>query len=188
MEDSLRGQFLIATPRLRDPNFFKTAVLMIEHGEEGAMGLVVNRPSSMTVAQALTGHLDLPEHDDLVFDGGPVEPNALFIVHNCPNLDPNERPIVPGVYMGSSAKVFEDAVCDGPNGPHQLEFRLYCGCAGWAPGQLEGELSRGDWLVVPGDSDSVFTDQPYRLWDQLLNKSYEANRLLPHICDNPELN
>src|SRR3989304_1996646 len=110
MPNSLRGQFLIAGKRLRDPNFARTVVLIVEHGSEGAMGLVVNRPSSVTVAHALCEHFNIPETDDLVYVGGPVEPQNLFILHNAGHLDENENPVVPGLYVGSSPEVFETVV------------------------------------------------------------------------------
>lgn len=188
MEQSLRGYFLIAGPKLRDPNFFKTVVLIVEHGPEGAMGLVINRPSSMKLTQALTGHLELPDSPDLVYVGGPVEPNALFVIHNCPNLDPDERPVIPGVYMGSSAEVFEDVVCDGPDGPHRLKYRVYSGCSGWGPGQLEGELEQGDWLTLPAECAFVYRADPYAVWDELVARAFEAKRILPQECRNPEWN
>lgn len=153
------------------------------------MGLVVNRPSSVTVAQALTGHLDLPETEsDLVYAGGPVEPAALFVVHNSEHLDPAESPIVPGLYMGSSAEVFERIVCCQSNEDPELNYRVYCGCAGWGPGQLEGELARSDWLLLPAASGFVFHSDPYAVWDELLAQSYQARRLLPVTCEHPEWN
>ena len=92
---------MIAAKRLRDPNFYKTVVLMVEHGADGAMGLVINRPSSVTFAHALSEHFKLPETDDLVYVGGPVEPSALFILHNSAELDRKESPLIPGVFVGS---------------------------------------------------------------------------------------
>lgn len=187
MPDSLRGQFLVAGSKLRDPNFFKTAVLLIEHGEDGAMGLVVNRPSSVTVSNALAGHFDLPETGDLVYLGGPVEPAALFILHSAREFDPSEPSVLPGLYVASSASVFSEVVeasCQG-SGPH---YRVFSGCAGWAPKQLEQELARGDWLVVPGRADLVFHSDPYAVWDHLLMEVYKAKRLLSVECDHPEWN
>ncbi|SFI24791.1 YqgE/AlgH family protein [Planctomicrobium piriforme] len=188
MSDSLRGQFLIAGCRLRDPNFFKTAVLIVEHGTEGAMGLVINRPTSVTVAHALTGHLDMPKTSDLVYMGGPVEPAALFVIHDSGTLDPDESPVIPGVYMGSSAEVFEDIVCPSKQKPNPLQYRVYCGCAGWSPGQLESEISRGDWLTVPAASNYVFHPDPYAVWDELVSRSFQSRRLFSFRCDHPEWN
>src|SRR5438132_1387425 len=110
MSDSLRGQFLVSARHLRDPNFHKTVVLLVEHADTGAMGLVVNRPSGVSVAQALSQHFELPETEDVVFVGGPVEDSALFMLHNAGDLDAAELPVIPGLYVGSSAEVFEDVV------------------------------------------------------------------------------
>lgn len=188
MSESLRGQILIAGCQMRDANFFKTAVLVVEDGPEGAMGLVINRPSAITVTRALTGHLDLPRNEDLVYMGGPVEPAALFVVHNSPELDPEETAVVPGIYMGSSAEVFEDIVCqcDGPC--QRVQYRVYSGCAGWGPGQLEDEMSRGDWFTLPAHPSYIFHPNPYLVWDELMSRTFRSKRLLPQCCDHPEWN
>ena len=186
--DSLRGQYLIAAKHLRDPNFYKSVVLIVEHGAEVAMGLIVNRPSSVPVAHALSEHFHLPETDDLVYVGGPVEPSALFIVHNAAELDECERPVIPGLYVGCSPEVFETIVRSAANGNPDLQFRIFCGCAGWAPNQLEGELARGDWLVHPADAESLFCTDPYEFWERTLQKVQESRCILPPCRVNPEWN
>lgn len=188
MSHSLRGNCLIATKRLRDRNFYKTVVLMVEHGSDGAMGLIINRPSSVTVAHALSEHFKLPETDDLVYVGGPVEPSALFILHNSTEFDQNESPVIPGVFVGSSAEVFEQIVRTSADGNPDLRFRIFSGCAGWSPGQLEGELARGDWHSSPVEVGAIFGDNPYSVWDDLIAKVYESHRILPPTPGNPEWN
>jgi putative transcriptional regulator len=186
--DSLRGSFLVAGCRLRDPSFFKTAVLVIEHTAEGSMGLVVNRPSSVTVSSALSGTFELPETSEMVHVGGPVEPQALFILHSAAEMDRDEQPVLPGLYVASSAEVFEQVVRSLSSQADELRFRVFCGCAGWGPGQLEGELSRGDWFVLPASANLVFHPDPYVIWDTLLGEVYKSKRLLPVECDHPEWN
>jgi putative transcriptional regulator len=188
MSHSLRGHFLIANKHLKDTNFYKTVVLLVEHGHDGAMGVVVNRPSSIKVAHALSEHFDLPDNDNVVYLGGPVEPGALFILHNAPELDGQELPVVPGLYMASNAEVFESIIRAASTGHVGLSFRVFCGCAGWAPGQLEGELERGDWYLHPAASCSLFHVDPYELWDQEVAHVNEANRILPDCPTNPEWN
>ncbi|WP_437186817.1 YqgE/AlgH family protein [Planctomicrobium sp. SH668] len=188
MSTSLRGHVLVAGSHLRDCNFFKSTVLIVEDGLDGAMGLVLNRPTAVTVGNVLNGHLDLLENHSPVYTGGPVEPAALFIVHNSKELDPCELAVVPGVYMGSSAEVFESIVCHCGTGVSQFQYRVYCGCAGWGPGQLQDELDRGDWIVVPAHSDHVFSSDPYSLWDELYHQSLQSRRILPVACDHPEWN
>lgn len=189
MSHCLCGHYLVAGRRLHDANFYRTVVLIVEHGSEGAMGLVVNRPSSVTVAHALSEHFQLPETDDVVYLGGPVEPGALFVLHNAPELDEAERPVVPGLYVGSSAGVFENVVRSCACADNSdVRFRIFSGCAGWAPGQLESELARGDWHVVPATAESLFDSDPYELWDEQLHCFFERNRMLPHLVKNPEWN
>lgn len=188
MSDSYRGKILIAGKDLRDPNFFKSVVLMVEHGAEGAMGLVVNRPSSITVENALSGHFDCQLPDDHVYFGGPVEPSALFIMHTAEELNDSETSVIPGVYVGNSAAAFERVVEAAAQGLDELEFRIFFGCAGWAPGQLEGEIARGDWFVHPATRDLVFFHDAYDIWDRAVKQVYEAHRILPFMPDNPEWN
>ncbi len=187
MLDCLRGKFLIAGKNLRDPNFFKTVVLMVEHGEQGAMGLVINRPSSVGVSHALSEHFNLPTMEDLVFVGGPVEPSALFIIHNDGVLDTSEREVVPDVFVGSSPSVFESIVAQVADGDHSLRFRIFSGCAGWGPGQLESEMARGDWHIIDATSLLTFHEDPYDMWDDAMRTFQQFHQLLP-VRANPEWN
>ena len=187
MPDSFRGHFLIAACRLRDPNFFKSVVLIVEHNDECAMGLVINRPLSVTVANALSGNFDLPETGELIHSGGPVETETYFVLHNTNECDEGEHPVCGGLYVGNSPAVFEEVV-RRVSISADLKFRVYAGCAGWGPGQLEGELDRGDWFTVRASEDLVFHEDPYIVWDMLMRQVYEANRLVPHYSKNPELN
>ena len=188
MADSLRGQFLVASRSLNDPNFFKTVVLIVEHTPDGAMGLIVNRPSSVTVSNALSMHFSLPETDELVHVGGPVEPSDLFILHNAAELEVNERPVLPGLFVGSNGSVFEEVVRSLNKPEHGCLFRIYSGCAGWAPNQLEHEIQRGDWFMTQACPEMVFSCEPYDSWDCCLKKIWQENRMLPHTVRNPEWN
>lgn len=187
MNNSLRGHFLLATRHLHDPNFFRSAVLLLEHNEEGAMGVVVNRPSSVNVAHALSGHFDVPNSDDVIYVGGPVEPSALSMLHNNPAWGDQELSILPGVYIGSSAQAFEEIVISGQKNA-SCQYRIYSGYSGWGEGQLEGEVSRGDWFTLQASPDFVFSNNPYETWEQLLSQFHKAHRLLPIPTDKAEWN
>src|SRR5262249_57618642 len=100
MADSLRGRFLIAGKNLRDPNFYQSVVLIVEHGSGGAMGVVVNRPSGVTVAEALKNHFELPETGEMVYVGGPVGRNDLFILHNPEDLAAAPTPVLHTLFSG----------------------------------------------------------------------------------------
>lgn len=188
MLDSLRGQFLVAGRNLRDQNFFKTIVLMVEHDGSGAMGLVVNRPSAMPVSQALFPHFEIPETEEVVFAGGPVDERALFVLHNQPKFMGGESAVVPGMYIGTSAEVFEEVIHAVEAGGSDLRFRIFAGCAGWGPGQLEEELSRGDWYLHPASAEHVFNEDPYELWDVIVKQLGERNSILPDSPADPEWN
>lgn len=187
MSETLTGQFLIAAKRLRDSNFYQSIVLIVEHGAGGAMGLIVNRPSDITVAQALESHFELPETDDRVFTGGPVEQSALFVLHNSDEFDGAESPVVPGLYVGTNAQVFEAVVREAAQGSLTLKYRIFAGCSGWSAGQLEGELSRGDWLVTPATLDLIFYDDPYKVWSLLMRRVSTPDFVIDPP-ENPEWN
>ncbi len=193
MSNLLRGHFLIAGKQLHDPNFLKTVVLMVEHTPQGAMGVVVNRPSTVSVAHALSGHFELPETGELVYFGGPVEPAALLVLHDAGNLqafEPGEDglPVLPGLYLGNSPEVFERVVRQSSGNQDGLQYRIYSGCAGWGPQQLEGELARGDWYTMPACRDLVFDDDPYEVWDKAIQCVSEANRIISQPYGDPEWN
>ena len=184
----IRGQFLIAGKQMRDPNFYRSVVLMVEHGESGSMGLVVNRPSNVSVAHALSEHFDLPESDQLVYVGGPVEPAALFVLHSAGEFQNGTDVVVPGIYVGSSPDVFEQVIEQVSSGSGDLDFRVYAGCAGWAPGQLAEELEQGDWHLVPAEASEILFADPYTLWDELVERIHETNRTIPRTEGDPEWN
>lgn len=188
MTKSLSGQCLVASKHLRDPNFYKSTVLIVEHGDHGAMGLVINRPSSVLVQHALAEFFDLHSVKQPVYVGGPVEPRALLVLHNLTELAAPERAIVPGVYIGNSENAFKEVMRRAADGEPNLHFRIFSGCAGWAPNQLEGELSRGDWHTAPACRELVFHDDPYDVYDAVMKRVQEAHRVIPQSCPNPTWN
>lgn len=188
MSDSLRGRFLVAARHLRDPNFHRTVVLLVEHNDEGAMGLVVNRPSELTVGQALDGHFAVAGNEDPVFVGGPVEPRALFILHGAEDVEEHEAAVVPGLFIGSSEQEFDAVMRRAAEGDATFPYRIYRGCSGWGPGQLEGELRRGDWHPLPAARDDVLEGDAYELWDRLVQRLRVQHRILPHPPADPEWN
>ncbi len=186
--ESLKGQFLVAGKQLRDPNFFRSVVLMVEHSDSGSMGLIVNRPSNVSVTRALSEHYELPESDELVYVGGPVEPAALFVLHSVGEFEENDSDVVPGIFVGSSPEVFERVIAQLAGDTDELAFRVFAGCAGWAPGQLEGELSGGDWHLLPAVASEILPQDPYTLWDDLVGRIRATNRTVPPSPGNPEWN
>jgi putative transcriptional regulator len=155
---SLAGSFLVARPVLKDPTFGKTVVLLLQHGDEGAFGLVVNRRAKVK---------DLPF---TVFGGGPCKSQGLFMLHGHPewvsdNPDQPVKEVAPGIYLGDPS-VFEQANQEEEDGDQRC--RMFAGYAGWGPGQLESELAAGAWAVVPASGAALFDTPLDSLWVSLL--------------------
>ena len=142
----------------------------MEHNEETAMGVIVNRPSHLSVSVALASHFELPPVDDLIFVGGPVEPSALCILYENDFISGEDQPIIPGVYAGSSSEAFEEVVSSAAIGKENSSFRVYSGYSGWGAGQLENEISRGDWYPVPASAEFIFNDNPHSIWPHLIQE------------------
>lgn len=177
MRHSLRGQYLVAARHMKDVNFLHTVVLIVEHSDSGAMGLILNRPTAVEVRSALEGHFALPEAEDPVFCGGPVEPAALFLLHDDAARAGGEMPVMPGLFVGANAEVFEQVVTTAPAAG--TRYRVFSGCAGWGRDQLEGEIARGDWHLLPADTDTVFHGDPYAQWEALIDTAAGRHPLFP---------
>ncbi|MFN9717095.1 MAG: YqgE/AlgH family protein [Planctomycetota bacterium] len=188
MSTFFQGNFLVASKQLKDRNFYRSVVLMLDHNPQGAMGLIINRPAAMKVGEALSSHGQVMHPDAPVFAGGPVEPNSLFILHNSPILGKTDSEIAPGIFLTSSEASFDAVVRGTPGHDHAIRFRLISGYAGWGADQLEGEIARGDWQVIPGDGPLVLEEDPYGIWEVCTRRINRINRLLPHDVRNPEWN
>ncbi len=150
-DQSLTGHFLVASRYLRDPNFVKSVVLMIRHDDEGAVGVVINRPTEKTIREVWdTIGFDPCDSGDVIYLGGPV-PGPLVAVHT---LEPfSEREVLPGVHVAMHRDAI-DVIVRKKDQP----LRLYSGHAGWGSGQLEGELEAGGWLTTEATKDDIFAD------------------------------
>jgi putative transcriptional regulator len=176
--ESLQGQLLISSPLLHDPNFRRTVVLMTHHDDEGAMGLVLSRPSEIRVADAVPELADLAGTDDLVYVGGPVQPEAVVVLIE--HESEPDLPIVGNIaFMSAGADVDElDAV----------RTRVFAGYSGWGPGQLEGELEESSWIVVPAEPDDAFASDPDELWRAVLHRKGGKFALIATMPYDPKLN
>jgi putative transcriptional regulator len=157
--NSLKGHFLVASPHLVDPNFVRTVVLLIHHSEEGAFGVVLNRPAESTVRDLWekvgAGQCDSDQH---VHVGGPV-PGPLMAVHA--DRSAAEMEIVPGVYFAAQRENLEKLVHQ-----HEHPYRLFVNHSGWGGGQLENELKQGAWFTLPATVEFVFADYD-ELWKRI---------------------
>ncbi len=159
---SLAGPFLVASPYLRDPDFARTAVLLLQHEEQGALGVVVNRPGDKTVDEVWAMIGSDPCHcDQLVFVGGPV-PGPLIALHDQRKF--REKDVLAKLYMSMQRDAIDQLVRR-----EKARFRLFSGHAGWGAGQLDAELAEGGWLVAPASFDEVFGD-PETIWKDVCGK------------------
>jgi putative transcriptional regulator len=180
--DSARGKLLIAGPSLLDPNFWRTVVLVIEHTDEGALGLVLNRPSETTVGEAVPQLEELVELSDQLFIGGPVQPSAVIVLGEFE--DPTDAALLAfddvGV-LGTGSSPEESSV-------GLRSGRAFVGHAGWGPGQLDGEIERGDWILEPAALEDAFTVQPPELWSEVLIRKGGNYALLARMPPDPSVN
>jgi putative transcriptional regulator len=152
-----RGRLLVASPDLTDPNFARRVVLMLTHDEGGALGIVLNDPLDVAIAEVLDEWNEHAAEPACLYRGGPVQPDGAIALGRGAAVDEH---IVDG---------FGPVDLDGDRSSAQ-DVRVFVGYAGWGPGQLEGELARADWFVVDAHGDDVVTHSPSTLWRDVLRR------------------
>jgi putative transcriptional regulator len=181
--ESLRGNLLVAAPALKDPNFDRTVVLIAEHSEEGAMGLVLNRPSEASVADAVPDLTWIAESAGAVHIGGPVAANGVIVLAEWE--DPAQAVVLIDDDLGF---VPGDADDTGALAAAVRRSRVYAGHAGWGPGQIEAELAEESWIVEAPLRDELFSDEPEGLWAAVLRRKGREFALLSTMPPDPSLN
>ncbi len=180
---SLKGQFLVAASTLTDPNFNRAVVLMLQHDQNGAVGVIVNRPLEISVRQAceqVTG----TEYDieGQLHQGGPCEA-VLMVLHSDPFADTGDQPVLPGLYFSTDKDAIEHLLRDPSD---RLKFIV--GYSGWGAGQLEQELKSGSWIVISATTQRVF-GPPEKLWTRLITESNLSRWVDPsRIPEDPSVN
>jgi putative transcriptional regulator len=168
--ENLAGQLLVATPEMRDPRFVESVIYVVKHGREGTFGLIINRPLAKGPVEDLLRGFGMDsggaKGEIIIHYGGPVSPGAGFVLHSDDVLIEESAKVANGIAMTSDPKLME-AMARG-KGPRQSLIML--GYAGWAPGQLEGELLAGSWFVVSGDKALIFGLDAGRKWQQAMDK------------------
>lgn len=163
-----KGRLLVATPPMDDPNFDRAVIYVLEHHDDGALGVVVNRPTDETLDEPLDRWTDLQAEPASVFRGGPVEPNALIALalSDRPVDEPTDELSPVAGRVSSADLTMDPAIVAG-----QVDaVRIFRGYAGWGPGQLEGEIAAGAWLVLDAEPDDVFDHEPGELWRSVLRR------------------
>lgn len=181
---SYQGHFLIASPHLNDPNFLRAVVLLIQHSDEGAFGVILNRPIDKTI-QELWEEVNEPpctsqKHLNL---GGPVS-GPLMAVHN--QEAASEAEILPGIFFSAQKEHLEALVAEDPP-----QLKLFVGHSGWGAGQLEHELKQGAWMISAATPELVFLEEEH-LWQRLTRQLGQAMLVsvlkIKHVPDDPNLN
>jgi putative transcriptional regulator len=180
------GRFLIALPTLRDPNFVRSVVLLCEHNDEGSIGLIVNRSTSVKLAAGIPGPVAEAREGEVLFHGGPVSPSHIFALHNVPRLMPESREVVPGVWFTPGTQGVADRLRVPP--PPGESLRLYAGYAGWGAGQLESEMEQTAWIVGPASADLVYAADPRTIWARALQAIGGAAAFLTTAPEDPRMN
>ncbi|MFE0133508.1 YqgE/AlgH family protein [Streptomyces sp. NPDC059037] len=194
---SLTGRLLVATPALADPNFDRAVVLLLDHDEEGSLGVVLNRPTPVEVADILEGWGDLAGSPGVVFQGGPVSLDSALGVAVIPG---GEGPSPSSGLRSTSGDPIAWRRVHGAIGLVDLDappellapalgsLRIFAGYAGWGPGQLEDELVEGAWYVVESEPGDVSSPDPERLWRSVLRRQRSDLAMVATYPDDPSLN
>jgi putative transcriptional regulator len=178
--ESLRGHLLVAAPTLVDPNFNRTVVLVAEHTDDGALGVVLNRPSESTVGEVVPDLSVLVDADELVFTGGPVQPTGVMVLAEFD--DPADAALPIDGELGFVAlEADTEEISAG-------RARAFAGHAGWGPGQLDTELEEEAWFVAAFEREDAFAEDPDELWSRVLMRKGGAYALVARMPLDPSLN
>jgi putative transcriptional regulator len=178
--DFLQGKLLVSSPSLHDPNFRKTVVLIAHHDEEGALGLVLSRPSDVAAVEAVPVLDGLPGADDPVFVGGPVQPEAFMVLAEFEDVDEAAAPIIAGLgFMPADAEPGDLAI---------KRLRLFAGYSGWGSGQLEDELEEDSWIVVDAPAEDAVPDHTDLLLRKVQQRKGGPFSLMENMPFDPGLN
>ncbi|MGD1056806.1 MAG: YqgE/AlgH family protein [Solirubrobacteraceae bacterium] len=182
MAESLAGQLLLASPTLLDPNFARTVVLIGVHNEDGAMGVVLNRPSSMIVGEAVPQLQDAVGALEPVYVGGPVQSDSVMFLAEF--LDPSPAGLL---VLGRIGFPAPDAGIE-ELAEATARRRVFAGHAGWGRGQLDEEVANEDWIAHPAQPEDVFTEEPEALWSAVLTRKGGSYALVARMPLDPSVN
>lgn len=163
-----KGKFLVAAPQLRDPNFAKTVVLLLDYNPNGALGLIINRPTNIALSTVLPEMVELRDRRDTVYLGGPVARDRMVLLVRSKVQPLGTGEVIAEVFVSASLDTLR-GLLEAPGDPGT--FHAYVGYAGWAPGQLDSEVSRGDWHITIADADTVFDKDASQIWPEMIEKN-----------------
>ena len=178
-----KGKILISEPFLNDPNFKRTIILLTEHGSEGSVGFILNKPTEIKLNDALENYADF---DSPIYYGGPVQLNTLQFIHKAGDIIEGSIEIVPGLYWGGSFESLREKIEIGMLKPD--DFRFFIGYSGWDEGQLMEEMKINSWIVADTKIDDIFSDEPDNLWRDILKGMGKKFAILASFPENPSVN
>ncbi len=162
-----KGKFLVASRKIFDPHFRESVILLIGYGKDGVAGIIVNHPTELRLADMLPSVQGVKGRTDVIFYGGPVESRRMIMLFRSGDKPDESGHVFGDVYASASRKALESVLLAHKTAQ---QFRVYAGYAGWASGQLERELSRGDWLIVQADTASIFEKKASEVWPELMRR------------------
>lgn len=162
------GMFLIASRNLRGSGFEKSVILIIQHDRDGTVGLIINQPTGTNPAELLPEVTGLRDTDSKLYIGGPVAAWGVIMLINSSRAPSRAEHVFGNVYTSGDFELLNETISSGVFATH---VRLYAGHAGWIPGQLDAEIRRGSWFVVPAKMQFIFSTQPDRIWQELISVS-----------------
>ena len=172
------GKVLLAEPFMQDPNFKRSAVLLCEHGEDGSVGFIMNKPLDMRVDELIE---DFPEFDSEVLFGGPVQTDTIHYIHNVGELLEDSIKIIDGVYWGGDFQKLKFLISSEMVQPHNIRF--FVGYSGWMDGQLKDEMVYGSWVVADMNSNYLFKSEPDQLWQQVMYNKGDTYTIISQMPD-----
>ena len=180
--ESFRGKLLLATPELMDSNFHRSVVLVIEHNNDGAIGVVLNRQTEITSTEVLPKWVFSSGSDSLLFWGGPVQQESLLALGL---LNQDSAALQNNLLNRITVIDLNQEIIDSEL---FTSARLYSGYSGWSPGQLNAEISSGGWIVAEANDNDPFVDQPTDLWSEVLERQEGFISRLAQYPDDPRMN
>lgn len=154
---SLVGKFLIANSTLFDENFQRSVTLIVDHDDQGAIGLVINQPTSGTLQELIGTAVEVPR-EIAMFRGGPVRKDMIAVLHREPKSETGSKKVASGIYWGSSLALISELI------ESNREFNVYSGYAGWSPGQLEDEITNKSWIISQAAEKMIFNNNSLETW------------------------
>jgi len=177
------GRILVSEPFLLDSYFKRSVILLGEHGTEGSVGFILNKPTDLTLNDALE---DFPPFEMPLYFGGPVQTDTIHFLHTMGDKLEGSKLILPGIYWGGSLEMLKLLI--DTNQINKDEIRFFAGYSGWEPSQLDAELKGRTWLVSNCKKDFAFSTEPEELWGQVLRNMGSQYAILANFPEDPSLN